>query len=177
MVLFRTVVEIFHLWMMRVVPCSALSLLIAAAWASLPSMVLCSGTPCRWMACVRNRSAASVSRCSVCRNAMVWPCVSTAQEIAPRALALDVRRVLTPTTHPAACGGGRPPPVAASLAPPSAGGSRGRSAPRVLPSMLRHAESFRERPRTSARPCACSPVEHAPPESCSPWSLSSVRRG
>src|SRR5206468_8654558 len=76
-----------------VVPCSALSLLMAASLAALPSMVIFSGTPWRRIAFVRNRLAACSSRASVRRKSIVWPVLSTARESAPLALYLDVRLV------------------------------------------------------------------------------------
>src|SRR5882724_956196 len=44
-----------------------------------PWMVILSGTPWRWIAFLRKRSAASVSRCSVSRKSIVWPYLSTAR--------------------------------------------------------------------------------------------------
>src|SRR5215813_12859341 len=52
---------------------------MAASLASLPSMVIVSGSPLRRMAFFRNRSAASLSRYSVRRKSIVWPCLSTAR--------------------------------------------------------------------------------------------------
>src|SRR5262245_38860602 len=59
------------------VPCSSLSLLMAAAVASLPSMVIFSGMPWWRSAFFRNRSAASLSRCSVSRRSIMWLFLST----------------------------------------------------------------------------------------------------
>src|SRR5258706_1643617 len=72
---------------------------MAASLAALPSMVIFSGTPWRWIALVRNRLAACSSRCSVRRKSMVWPVLSTARERIPLAFELDGGFVHTPT-HP-----------------------------------------------------------------------------
>jgi site-specific DNA recombinase len=56
---FDDVVQILHLPDDDWVPCSLLSRLMAASLASLPSMVIVSGTPFRQMAFLRNRHAAS----------------------------------------------------------------------------------------------------------------------
>ena len=79
MILLDEVVYVCHLPDDAVGPCSSLSRLSAASWASRPSMVIISGTPLRRIACVRKRSAASGSRCSVSSTSMVWPYVSTAR--------------------------------------------------------------------------------------------------
>src|SRR6266446_5906287 len=75
--------------MLMAVPGAAFSLLIAASWAGLPSMVGVAGTPWRRRAWGRNRGAAGSSRSAVRRHARVWPVFSTARARAyPRPLLL-----------------------------------------------------------------------------------------
>ena len=84
------------------VPCSSLSLVMAAAWAALPSRVLVSGTPWRRIAFVKNRLAACSSPCAVSRTSMRWPVLSTARARVPVAFHLHGRLVQAPTDPPRA---------------------------------------------------------------------------
>jgi hypothetical protein len=60
-------------------PSASWSRLRAASWASRPSLVLVSGLPCRRLAGVSKRRAASRSRCPVRRQSLVCPDFSTAR--------------------------------------------------------------------------------------------------
>src|SRR5262250_2818546 len=73
---------------------------MAASLASLPSIVIVSGSPCRRIAFFRNRSAASLSRCSVSRKSIgLTMFVHGVIPVIPLAFHLNIRLV-HPPAHP-----------------------------------------------------------------------------
>ena len=151
MVLFHQIIEIFDLADDDGGPVLFI-VAMAAAFASLPSMVILSGTPWRWIAWVRKRSAASVSVLREQKVNGLAGLIYRSVQVPPLAFHSDIGLI-----HP---------PAASHRALAAVNASSNwelyfttqrwmvawSTSTRAPPSVLRHADNSRDTPHTTVHP-------------------------